>query len=51
MAAFWGELGVAHLLIALGADVNAKSDDGKTPLRYAVDEGHLHMVGDLTTLD
>jgi len=34
-AAFVGHKEIAELLIAAGADVNAKDDDGKTPLDWA----------------
>ena len=39
-AAFRGRKEVAELLINEGADVNAKSDEGKTPLDRAI--GHKH---------
>ena len=35
-AAFTGRMEVVELLIAKGADVNAKRDDGKTPLDVAI---------------
>jgi ankyrin repeat protein len=35
---------IAELLITAGADVNAKTDDGETPLYWAVEEGHKEIV-------
>jgi hypothetical protein len=36
-AAYHGHKEIVELLIAKGADVNAKDDDGKTPLNWAID--------------
>jgi ankyrin repeat protein len=36
IAAFWGHKEIVELLIAEGANVNAKDDDGKTPLNWAI---------------
>ena len=43
-AAYYGHKVVAELLIAQGADVNAKSDDGWTPLHDAASMGHKEIV-------
>ncbi len=36
-AAYWGHKEIAELLIAKGANVNAKDDDGETPLDWAIE--------------
>ena len=43
-AAIEGHKEVAELLIAKGADVNAKRDDGWTPLMDAAQEGYMEIV-------
>jgi len=35
---------VVEVLLAKGADVNAKDKEGKTPLRRALAEGHKFMA-------
>jgi ankyrin repeat protein len=35
---------IAELLIAKGADVNAKDIDGWTPLRFAAEQGHNEIA-------
>ena len=35
---------IAELLIAKGADVNAKDDDGKTPLDRAIMHNHTETI-------
>ncbi|MDP6083034.1 MAG: ankyrin repeat domain-containing protein, partial [Verrucomicrobiota bacterium] len=41
-AAYWGSKEIVQLLIAKGVDVNAKTNDGETPLDLAKGE-----IGDL----
>jgi ankyrin repeat protein len=38
-AVSWWELDMAKLLLEAGADVNARDEQGNTPLQRAVDEG------------
>jgi len=40
----YGYRDVVKLLIAKGVDVNAKDNDGKTPLALAKSEGHEKMI-------
>ena len=39
-----GDLEVVRFLIVKGADVNAKDDNGLTPLHWSAREGHLEVV-------
>ena len=48
-AANFGFQDVATLLIAKGANVNAQTIDGETPLDYAIDNNHLNVVALLVT--
>ena len=43
-AVSYGNASVVSILIAAGADVNAKSNGGDTPLRHAVLRGHASVV-------
>jgi len=43
-AALEGHKGMAELLLANKADVNAKDNKGYTPLYYAADKGHKDVV-------
>ena len=43
-AAFYGHKDVLELLLAKGADVNAKEDDDKTPLHFAAIKGRKEAV-------
>ena len=44
VAAFTGRMEVIELLIENGADVNAKDEDGGTPLLYATLSGHKEIA-------
>ena len=39
-----GDLARVRLLLKVGADVNAKDEGGRTPLRYAAEKGHESVV-------
>ena len=39
-----GHILVATMLLKNGANVNAKANDGQTPLSLAKEEGHARMV-------
>jgi len=43
-AAAWGHKEAAELLIAKGANVNAKNDDGETPLDWAIIRKHTEIA-------
>lgn len=43
-AAQWGQQRVSALLIAAGADVNARADSGQTPLHLCASAGNLELV-------
>lgn len=44
MAAKWGKLNMVNLLIQLGANIEAKTRDGLTPLHCAARSGHDHVI-------
>jgi ankyrin repeat protein len=46
IAAAHGDLKIVELLVGKGADVNAKDNDGDTPLRYA-EMGNIHKLIDV----
>jgi uncharacterized protein len=43
-AAFHGEIELVRLLLAWGADETIKSDDGKTPIDLALQQGHADVT-------
>ena len=43
-AALWGHKEIAELLLAKGADVNAKANDGKTPLDWAIEKNRTETA-------
>jgi ankyrin repeat protein len=43
-AAYDGKADIAQLLIRLGADVNAREVNGRTPLHDAANNGHLDVI-------
>ena len=45
LAALRGHKDVAELLLANKAEVNAKDNNGETPLHEAVDKGHKDVAG------
>jgi ankyrin repeat protein len=44
MAAISGSLDMVQLIVNGGADINAKDNDGMTPLNYAIKNGHKDVV-------
>jgi len=40
-----GNIEAVKQAIADGADANTKDDDGRTPLHYAANEGHMKIAG------
>lgn len=44
VAATRGSIEELELLVAAGANLNAKGEHGYSPLHYAVEHGHLHVV-------
>ena len=45
-----GTIEGSRLLLNHGADINAENNEGKTPLRVALDAGRHEMVGFLSSL-
>ena len=43
-AAFSGNIETIHLLLQAGASLNAKDDDGRTPISWAAEKGHTKVV-------
>jgi ankyrin repeat protein len=43
-AAYDGKAEIAKLLLQLGADVNAREVNGRTPLHHAANNGHLDVI-------
>ncbi len=43
-AAFHGHTAIVEALLAAGAKVNAKNNDGKTALSIAAEKGHTDIV-------
>lgn len=44
VAAVWGDLEAARLLLDAGAEVNARNEDGQTALHWAASEGDRAMA-------
>lgn len=44
MASKWGKINMVTLLVAKGADIQAKTRDGLTPLHCAARSGHDQVV-------
>jgi ankyrin repeat protein len=43
-ACYDGRADIAELLIRLGAEVNAREVNGRTPLHHAANNGHLEVI-------
>jgi uncharacterized protein len=50
MAAKWGDAEAVQVLVASGADINKRGEEGFTPLHYAAEQGHLDTVRCLISL-
>ncbi len=46
----WGDCEAIRILIAAGADINAKGETGFTPLHYAVEQNHPEAIKLLLSL-
>ena len=43
-AAWRGHMDICALLLSKGADANAKTNDGKTPMQHAQESRHIKIV-------
>jgi len=50
VAVTWGDITAVNLLIAAGAELNAKNEDGDTALHHAIRMGHFHVARRLVEL-